>query len=40
VGKNTCEIPIQIFYVGLGASIFTCVNMRRKVWIIADDGSI
>jgi hypothetical protein len=23
VGKNTCEVPIQILYVGLGASIFT-----------------
>jgi hypothetical protein len=26
VGKNTCELPIQMFSVGLGASMFTFVK--------------
>jgi hypothetical protein len=26
VGNNTCEVPIQMLSVGLGASIFTFVK--------------
>jgi hypothetical protein len=43
VGKNTCEVPIQMLSVGLGASIFTFVKTcveRYGSYLILDQSSV